>query len=55
MQFAELLDTEEAEVLALVDDWLSTTPEIFGDDDPYADFDDDVDDDFLSALLREDN
>lgn len=33
--------TEEQEVLALVDDWLSTTPEIFGGDDSLDDFEDD--------------
>lgn len=40
-------DTEEAEVLALVDDWLSTTPEIFGDDLEDMDFDMDLDTDEL--------
>ena len=37
MHFTDLAG-EEAEILALVDDWLSTTPEIFEDDEDPAIF-----------------
>ena len=46
MNFGEL-DQEEREVLAIVDDWLNTTPEVFGDDEPDFWFDTEYEDDFF--------